>query len=697
MLNRLSVNFLLKFVVGSLMAVIVAVLAFGAWDSWQRVDTSKRISAVAETTSHMFTALHNLRVDRATTFRDLTADRQFTAVGPQLVGARNAEMPALNAAVTSLERVSFAEQRTAITDLAARVKKLTELHEESSRALLQPKAARRATLAQDYFDHLSGLLETLDKLSARLTRLVKLEDAYVDQLLEMKHLAWVARNAGGDASLMISNALGGIALPAEPMVRYTANVSKLETAWASLLDVSAGLPLPARFSAAVDKAKSDFFGTAAVQQRDGLLKALVAGQKPELTATEWAGITVPKLSTVLGVAEVALDIAKEHSAAQTANATWRLTVQLGLLAFAIMVGVGMMMLISRRVTRPLGMIQNGMHKLAGGDTSVEVPYAQRKDEIGALSGAMQAFKDSLLDADRLRAEQREIEARGAAQRRSEMERLAEEFQVTVGNIVESVSSASSELETAAGTLTRTADGTQKLTGSVATASEQASANVQSVASAAEEMSASVNEIAQRVDESSAIAAEAVKQAHKTDARIAELSQAASRIGDVVKLITAIAEQTNLLALNATIEAARAGEAGRGFAVVASEVKALATQTAKATDEIGTQISTMQTATNDSVAAIKEIGVTIGRIAEIAQAISGAVQEQGAATNEISRNVQQAAAGTAEVASSITSVNRGASETGQASSQVLGSAQGLARESGRLKAEVEKFVGMVRAA
>jgi methyl-accepting chemotaxis protein len=211
------------------------------------------------------------------------------------------------------------------------------------------------------------------------------------------------------------------------------------------------------------------------------------------------------------------------------------------------------------------------------------------------------------------------------------------------------------------------------------------------------MSSSVDEIAKRVHESSAIATEAVRQAEKTDARITELSNAASRIGDVVKLITAIAEQTNLLALNATIEAARAGDAGRGFAVVAQEVKALAAQTAKATDEIGTQIASMQAATQDSVGAIKEIGGTIGRISEIAGAIAAAVQEQGAATQEISRNVHQAAQGTTQVADNITDVSRGASETGTASAQVLGSAQSLARESGRLKSEVERFLHTVRAA
>jgi len=207
----------------------------------------------------------------------------------------------------------------------------------------------------------------------------------------------------------------------------------------------------------------------------------------------------------------------------------------------------------------------------------------------------------------------------------------------------------------------------------------------------------VNEISRQVQESAKISGEAVKQARDTDARINALSQAAGRIGDVVKLITAIAEQTNLLALNATIEAARAGEAGRGFAVVASEVKQLASQTAKATDEISTQIAGMQTATQESVAAIKEIGGTIARISEIASTIAAAVEEQGAATQEIARNVGEAAKGTAQVASNITDVNRGAGETGSASSQVLSSAQSLSSESNHLKAEVDKFLSTVRAA
>jgi methyl-accepting chemotaxis protein len=584
-----------------------------------------------------------------------------------------------------------------MSNLDATFKKLTSLHQDSEAALKQPKSARPAALGKEFIDATTGMIDMLDKLSTELTRLIMLQDPYVDQLMELKQLAWVVRHNAGDLSVMVSTPLGGAPLLPEPMIKYTALLSKVESVWGVIGDIAAMLPLPAKFTEAMANANREFFSKEYADERLRVYKAVIAGTPPGYTVASWTPIAVPKLTTVLVVAEAALEAAKDHASAKRATAMTSLVTQLGLLVFAVLFAAAMMVLVSRRVTRPLSMIQGAMHKLAGGDMSAEVSFGERKDEIGALGAATQAFKSSMIEANRLRAEQQESEGRAAAQRKQEMRRLADEFQAAVGSIVGAVSGASGELESAARTLTKTAETTQQLAGMVTSASEEASSNVQSVASAAEEMTGSVNEIGRQVQESSRIAAEAVSQAEKTDARITELSGAASRIGDVVKLITAIAEQTNLLALNATIEAARAGDAGRGFAVVAQEVKALASQTAKATDEIGTQIAAMQTATQDSVGAIKEISGTIGRIAEIATTIAAAVEEQGAATKEISRNVHQAAQGTAQVATNITDVNRGANETGTASAQVLGSAQALSRESGHLKAEVEKFVETVRAA
>ncbi|CAN5169011.1 methyl-accepting chemotaxis protein [soil metagenome] len=367
----------------------------------------------------------------------------------------------------------------------------------------------------------------------------------------------------------------------------------------------------------------------------------------------------------------------------------------GALVVAMLIGSALFSVMT--IARPIRRIGEVLLELADGNKTVTIPYTERSDEVGDNARAARTFKDNLIRMEQMELEQKDLEAATASRRKADMIKLADAFQAAVGGIVNTVSTASGELETAAGMLSGTADETQQLSGMVASASEEASANVESVASAAEEMSASVTEISRQVHDSSRIAGEAVKQAELTDVRINELSEAAGRIGDVVKLITAIAEQTNLLALNATIEAARAGESGRGFAVVASEVKALAAQTAKATDEISVQITGMQAATKDSVGAIKEISATITRIADIAQTIAATVEEQGAATAEIARNVGEAAKGTAQVAEKITQVNRGASATGSASAQVLSSARSLSKESGSLKTEVENFLQTVRAA
>jgi aerotaxis receptor len=368
-------------------------------------------------------------------------------------------------------------------------------------------------------------------------------------------------------------------------------------------------------------------------------------------------------------------------------------VALAILALGLLLGGLLGLQTIRAVGRPLEQLNAAMAKIAQGLFNSRI-VIERDDELGVALRNVQAMQ-AKLGFDR--EEQNDTEKRVALQRKADMMKLADGFEGAVGQIVETVSSASTQLEASAGTLTSTAERAQELTTMVAAASEEATTNVQSVASATEELSSSVNEISRQVQESARMAGEAVDQARHTNDRVSELSKAAARIGDVVELINTIAGQTNLLALNATIEAARAGEAGRGFAVVASEVKALAEQTAKATGEIGQQITGIQGATQESVGAIKEISGTIERLAEIASTIAAAVEEQGAATQEISRNVQQAAQGTQQVSSNITDVQRGASETGSASAQVLSAAQSLSSDSNRLKLEVGRFLESVRAA
>ena len=386
----------------------------------------------------------------------------------------------------------------------------------------------------------------------------------------------------------------------------------------------------------------------------------------------------------------------ESESNATIGETERLVVMLAVGGFLL--GGVLAVLLGKGISRPMTTMCKAMRELASGNFDVVLPGLGRKDELGEMASAVEEFKvQAVAKAERDAAAHDAQNKASSAARRTELIRFADDFEAAVGAIVSNVSASAVQLEAAAGTLTRTAETTQSLSSQVSGSSEEASNNMQSVASATEELSVSVDEIGRRVRESSQIAQAAVLQAQQTDGRISKLSRAAQEIGDVVKLITAIAEQTNLLALNATIEAARAGEAGRGFAVVASEVKSLASQTAKATDEISSHISGMQGATQESVAAIKEIGGTIAKISDIAATISSAVEQQSSATQEIARSVQNVAQGTQEAAVNIMRVNRGATETGSASENVLGAARALSTESTRLREELDRFMANIRAA
>jgi methyl-accepting chemotaxis protein len=369
----------------------------------------------------------------------------------------------------------------------------------------------------------------------------------------------------------------------------------------------------------------------------------------------------------------------------------------------VLVGVGLILgaaiawLITSSTVRPIRLLTAVTTRLAGSDWATEVPGTERADELGTMAKAVAVFKTNGMEAERLRAEQGELQKQAEVDRRRSMHGLADAFESKVGSLVSALSSAATELQATAQSMTGTAKETTRQTTTVAAAAEQASVNVQTVAAAAEELAASVDEISRQVTQSTRIAGQAVEDARHTDTVVRALAEGAQRIGEVVSLISHIAGQTNLLALNATIEAARAGDAGKGFAVVASEVKGLAAQTATATEQISQQVAEMQSATKEAVMSIQGIGARIGEVSEIAAAIASAIQGQGNATQEIARNIQRAATGTREVTTNIAGVSKGADSTDTAANRVLGAANDLTRQAKQLNSEVGQLVAGVKAA
>jgi methyl-accepting chemotaxis protein len=583
-------------------------------------------------------------------------------------------------------------------DIANRIdglkKQFSELRGAIDKALAGPAEARRDAAKKIVADNAVFNSAVTVLLNEQVRRMARLNgEAY--RQASYANIAWTLRDVGGFNSSLHKNIVGAQRAATEAeRTDMARSQGRNDQILISLTELRGNPATPANVGKALDQMQAAYverFGAEMKLAKDG-----AATGKFEHDVDAFFVESQRGLGAIITVRDAFYDNAEEILASAYSGARLSFLIALlGLLA-VIAASAGLVVMVRRRICRPIVDITGSMSRLASGDALAEIPASDRRDEIGAMAAAVQVFKDNMIKADRLAAEQaaeNDIKMRRA----HVLDDLTKTFEARVGELVHGLSSSSAAMESTARSMSSTATATNRQAGVVADASEQTSSNVQMVASATEELTSSITEISRQVAQSAQISARAVEDARRTGDTAQSLASGAQKIGDVVTLIQNIAAQTNLLALNATIEAARAGEAGRGFAVVASEVKSLAGQTAKATTEISEQVAAIQGASDQTVAAIKNVVDVITEIDQIGAAIAAAIEEQGSATKEIARNVQEAAHGTQNVTSNISGVQQAANETGAAATQVLGAAEGLSQQSKDLASQVNRFLADVRAA
>ena len=574
---------------------------------------------------------------------------------------------------------------------------MTAIRRQADADLAKPATARQPTTVSQWAPTITAMISASQNLRVAAAMDEDSVQARLSSIQNFKHFLWIMSEYLGRERAAVA-ALVAAAKPMSSQQISTLGMfrGRVEAAWDYVQAYSAKLSAPPSVAAGAQRLNESVFRRFE-ETRKGIYTAGTGNGNYPVSSAEWFSQSTAAIDEVIALSALASQEATRLAEAAQHDSLQMLVLNGMLMAFSLLLATVTFWVVISRIVRSLGQMTKAMSELAAGAISVVVPCSNRRDEMGSMARALLVFKDNAvkmrdMQADRERLEQTTREEKAAA-----MTRLADELEASVASVVQTVQVASADLNSSAQIMSNTASETSQQAGAVAAATEQTTVNIQTVASAAEQLSASINEIARQVADSTRIAAEAVEEANHTNALVEGLSQAAEKIGEVVKLISAVAGQTNLLALNATIEAARAGEAGKGFAVVASEVKSLASQTSRATEEISAQISAIQAAAGQSVGAIRGIASTIDKVSEIANTIAAAIEEQGTATQEIARNVQQVATGAHAISSNISSVTRSADQTGTVANSVLDAAEKLSSQSSNLQRKIVGIVTGIRAA